>query len=148
MQKGEGGAKLHGKGIADLVLVLVEAEENPFEPQDIASQQTPKNIFLSQPQPSQIPAEAKSGLGLNSVMRQNPPHHHHHPTTPPKLYKSYISAISQRIELKFGMMTPQVDRMKYRVQILTLQHCSIPCSAAESLNSVQPISQPFLNGLS
>ena len=38
--------------------------------------------------------------------------------------------------------------MKSRFQTVTLQHCSIPCSAAESLNTVQPISQPFLNGLS
>ena len=33
-----------------------------------------------------------------------------------------------------------------RVKIMTLQHCSIPCSAAESLNTLWPISQPFLNG--
>ena len=29
-------------------------------------------IFLSHPQPSQIPPEAKSDLGLNSVMHRNP----------------------------------------------------------------------------
>ena len=38
--------------------------------------------------------------------------------------------------------------MKSRIQTVTLQHCSIPCSAAESLNTVQPISQSFLDGLS
>ena len=41
-----------------------------------------------------------------------------------------------------------MDRIKSRVHTLTLQHCSILCSAAESLNTVQPISQPFLNGFS
>ena len=61
---------------------------------------------------------------------------------------TYISAISQRIELKFCMMTLYVERIKSRVKRVTLQHCSIPCSAAESLNTLQLISQPYLNGLS
>ena len=37
---------------------------------------------------------------------------------------------------------------KSRDETWTLQHCSIPCSTAESLNTLQPISQPILNGLS
>ena len=49
--------------------------------------------------------------------------------------KYHNSAILQPIQLKFGMMTTQVDRIKLRFQTLTL-HCSIPCSAAESLNTV------------
>ena len=31
--------------------------------------------ILSQPKPSKNPSKAKLGLGLNSVMRQNPPPH-------------------------------------------------------------------------
>ena len=46
-------------------------------------------------------------------------------------------------------MTLYGKRIKSRVKtVLPLQHCSIQCSAAESLNTLQPISQPFLNGFS
>ena len=65
-----------------------------------------------------------------------------------KHYTAYISAISQWIDLKFFMMTLYVERIKSRVKRATLQHCSIPCSAAKSLNTLQLISQPYLNGLS
>ena len=61
---------------------------------------------------------------------------------------AYISAISQQIELKFGAITLEVKRINSRDKTRTLQHCSIPCSVAESLNTLQPISQPFFNGLS
>ena len=60
--------------------------------------------LLSQPQPSQIPAEAKLSLGLNECIRT-------HPYQPPKIYTVYISAISQRIKLKFCMIDIQVARM-------------------------------------
>ena len=36
----------------------------------------------------------------------------------------------------------------HRIITVTLQHCSIQCSAAESLNTLWPISEPFLNGFS
>ena len=120
-------------------------------------------------------------------------------TTPPhKLSTANISAISQRIELKFCMITFMLERIQpidskqwpcstvvfhavlqnlktlcglylshfstdwaeilrdcflggkdpsYRFKTVTLQHCSIPCSAAESLNTLWPISKPFLNRL-
>ena len=41
-----------------------------------------------------------------------------------------------------------VEIIKSRVQTVTLQHYTIPYSAAESLNTLKPISHPFLNGLS
>ena len=41
-----------------------------------------------------------------------------------------------------------MERIKYRVETVTMHYCSIPCSAAESLNTQHPISQPFLFGLS
>ena len=37
-----------------------------------------------------------------------------------------------------------MESIKSRVKILTLQHFSIPCSAAEPPNTKQPIYQPFL----
>ena len=58
-------------------------------------------------------------------------------------WDSYISAISQRNELKFCMIFIQVERMKSADKKQTLQHCCSPCSATESL--IRPQLSHFLS---
>ena len=57
---------------------------------------------------------------------------------------AYISAIPQQIELKFCVITLEVKRIDSSDKTGTLQHCSIPCSAAESLIFIQPLAWSFL----
>ena len=86
--------------------------------------------------------------GCDQAMHWNPP-----PPPPPHpttqtfncQYLSHFSTDSAEILLDCSLGG---EDQVYRVKTVTLQHCSIPCSAAESLNTLQPISKPFLNGLS
>ena len=97
---------------------------------------------------------AKLRPGQTLALAEPEARHYNHPATPPprppaaNVCIAYISAISQRIQLKFCMTVIQVERIKSADKTQTLQHCSIPCSAAESLDTLCLISQPFFNGLS
>ena len=81
------------------------------------------------PSSGQAKPQLQLSLRLGIIITQGPPP----PPPAANVCISYISAISQRIELKFCMIDIQVARMKSADKTQTLQHCSIPCSTAESL---------------